>query len=109
MKLKLGVNFINVLRTNFSYEHRFSCYVLALLKNSYEKCGHKALMKLKLDGVNFINIIRTNISYERRFSSYVLALLKNSYENRARITLMKLTLGGVNTHSHLRRHSYRNV
>ncbi len=43
---KQGVNFINVLRTNFSYGRRFSTYFLALLKNSYEKCARKTLMKL---------------------------------------------------------------
>ncbi len=41
-----GVNFINVLRTNFSYEHQFSSYVLALSKNLYEKFVRKTLMKL---------------------------------------------------------------
>jgi hypothetical protein len=46
MKLTAGVNFINILRTNFSYECLFSCYILALLKNSYEKCSRKTLMKL---------------------------------------------------------------
>ncbi len=34
MKLSSGVNFINVLRTNFSFKRRFSSYVLALSKNS---------------------------------------------------------------------------
>jgi hypothetical protein len=41
-----GVNFINVKRTNISYEHRFSSYVLALSENSYKKRAHKTLMKL---------------------------------------------------------------
>ncbi len=41
-----GVNFINVLRTNFLYERRFSSYVLALSKNLYEKFVRKTLMKL---------------------------------------------------------------
>ncbi len=39
-------NFINVKCANFSYKHRFSSYVLALLKNSYEKFIRKTLMKL---------------------------------------------------------------
>jgi hypothetical protein len=41
-----GVNFINVLRSTFSYERRFSSYFLALLKNLYEKCARVTLMKL---------------------------------------------------------------
>jgi len=35
--LSQGVNFINVLRTNFSYKRRFSSYVLAFSKNSFQK------------------------------------------------------------------------
>jgi len=41
-----GVNFINIIHMNFLYAHHFSSYVLALLKNSYEKCTHIMLMKL---------------------------------------------------------------
>jgi len=41
-----GVNFINVLRTNFLYEHCFSSYVLALSKNLYKKFARLTLMKL---------------------------------------------------------------
>ncbi len=43
---RLSVNFINILRTNFSYERHFSSYVLALLKNLYKKCARIMLMKL---------------------------------------------------------------
>jgi len=43
---KPSVNFINIIRTNFSYKRHFSSYVLALLKNLYEKHGHIMLMKL---------------------------------------------------------------
>jgi len=50
-----GVNFINIVRTNISYEHHFSSYVLALLKNLYKKCARITLMKLTT-GVNFTNI-----------------------------------------------------
>jgi len=42
----IGVNFINVLRTNFSYEPRFSSYVLALNKLLYKKFARLTLMKL---------------------------------------------------------------
>jgi len=41
-----GVNFINVLHTNFSYEHHFPRYILALSKLSYEKFSRLTLMKL---------------------------------------------------------------
>jgi len=34
---RLGVNFINIIRTNIYYEHHFSSYILALLKNWYKK------------------------------------------------------------------------
>jgi len=37
---------INIIRTRFSYESRFSSYVLALLKNSYKKRALIRLMKL---------------------------------------------------------------
>jgi len=41
-----GVNFINVFRTNFSYERHFSSYVLALSKNLYKKRAQIKLMEL---------------------------------------------------------------
>ncbi len=41
-----GVNFINIIRTNFSYDNHFSSYVLVLLKNLYEK--HASIMLMKL-------------------------------------------------------------
>ncbi len=40
------VTFINVKRTNFSYERRFSSYVLALSKNLYKTFARLTLMKL---------------------------------------------------------------
>jgi len=43
---KSGVYVINVLRTNFLYERRFSCYFLALKELSYEKFASLTLMKL---------------------------------------------------------------
>jgi len=55
-----GVIFINILHTEISYERRFSSYVLALLKNLYEKRARITLMKLTT-GVIFIN------SFTRRF------------------------------------------
>jgi len=45
-----GVNFINIIRTNFSYERCFSSYVLALLKNSYEKRARIRLKKFTTEG-----------------------------------------------------------
>jgi len=48
----LGVNFINVLRTNFSYERHFSMYMklekVAKTRRSYEKFVRLTLMKLTL-------------------------------------------------------------
>ncbi len=41
-----GVNFINIIRTNFLYKRRFSSYILALWKNLYEKRVRITLMKL---------------------------------------------------------------
>ncbi len=46
-----------------SFLAAFSSYVLALEKNSYEKCAHLTLMKLTAV-VNFINNLRTCSSYE---------------------------------------------
>ncbi len=62
----LGVNFINNLRTNFSYERRFSSYFLALPKNSYQKCERITFMKLTV-GVNFINVRLAKNWYESPF------------------------------------------
>ncbi len=72
------VNFINILCTNFLYEHCFSTYFLALFKNLYEKRAHKTLMKL-IPIVNFINILRLNFLYESASHSFSLATfcLKN--------------------------------
>jgi len=53
---KSGVNFINVLLTNFLYERRFSSYVLPLSKNSYEKFVGKTLMKLTAEVNNLFFI-----------------------------------------------------
>jgi len=53
--LRTGVNFINVLRTNFLYERRFSSYILALSKNSYDKFARLKLMKLTAGIVNNLN------------------------------------------------------
>ncbi len=41
-----ALNFINVKRTIFLYERRFSSYILALSKNLYKKFVRKTLMKL---------------------------------------------------------------
>ncbi len=65
------VNFINSICTNFSYESHFSSYVLALLKNSYEKCVCILLMKLT-PVVNFINKLWAHFSYESALRSFSL-------------------------------------
>ncbi len=52
------INFINFINTNFSYERRFSIYVLALPKNSYKIFAHLTFMKLT-PGVDFINVLHT--------------------------------------------------
>jgi len=57
VSIKPNVNFINVKRTNISYERHFSSYILALSKNSYERFAHFTLMKLT-PIVNFTNILR---------------------------------------------------
>ncbi len=46
MCCKLGVNFINIKRTNFTYKCLFSSYVLALNELSCEKRVRKTLLKL---------------------------------------------------------------
>jgi len=56
VKLTPGVDFINILRTNFSYERRFSSYVLALSKNSYEKFVPKTLMKLTAGSISSASV-----------------------------------------------------
>jgi len=84
-----GVNFINVLCTNFLYERHFSSYILALSENLYKKFARLTLMKLTADvkedeklwifstGVNFINILCTTfahvepISVKKKFKSSV--------------------------------------
>jgi hypothetical protein len=92
-----GVNFINNLRTKFSYERRFFTY-MHLEKScqndvSYKKFVRKLLMKLTA-GAYFINILCpsfcTNV-FSAAFSSYVFALAKNLYVKCPRLTLMKLT------------------
>ncbi len=42
------------MRTNISYERRFTSYVLALLKNSYEKRARITLMKLTIGFIRYI-------------------------------------------------------
>jgi hypothetical protein len=56
VKLTKGVNFINILRMNFSYERPFGSffYVHGSCQNN-EKCARRTLMKLAT-GVNFTNI-----------------------------------------------------
>ncbi len=58
-----GVNFINVKRTNFSYECRFSSYILALAKKSFEKLAHLTLVKLT-PAFDFINAFHTHFLYK---------------------------------------------
>ena len=97
LELLPGVNFINIIRTNFLYECRFSSYVLALLKNSYEKRACITLMKLTA-GVNFINILRLAFmcadpkSAKKIDNLTVFFVLSGSARVKAtQIMLMKLT------------------
>ncbi len=52
VSIPLGVNIINVKRTNFAYKRLFSSYVLALNELSYEKHARKMLMKLTVGCVS---------------------------------------------------------
>ncbi len=93
---QFGVNFINVKRTNFSYERRFSSYVLALSKNSYEKRARKTLMKLTLAWHFFTpvsllpsissmlnsRIFRTNVVFLVTFWLWQKICTKNLYVKR---------------------------
>ncbi len=60
-----GVNFINVLSTNFSYEHCFSTYVLAYSKNLYKKIRSlnvdeiEKLTKDEIIKYNILNLVWT--------------------------------------------------
>ncbi len=62
MELTPGVNFINIIRTNFSYKRRFSSYFLALSKNSYEKCSRITLMKLTADSRSYKTFFSSALS-----------------------------------------------
>ncbi len=66
-----SVNFINVKRTNFTYESLFSSYVLALNELSYKKRACKMLMKLTT-GVNFINILLAPFRKKVLFEAFLL-------------------------------------
>jgi len=51
VKLTIGVNFINILRTNFSYEPHFGSFFYLRFgfgKNLYKKCVRITLMKLTI-------------------------------------------------------------
>ena len=60
-KRQPDVNFINIICTKFSYEHHFSSYFLALLKNLYEKRARIMLMKLKVGVYNWVTKKRSNL------------------------------------------------
>jgi len=67
MKLTPAVNFINVLRANYTYKSAFvhlpnpKCNSKKLCQALwYTKAAHKTLMKLT-PGVNFINILQSTI------------------------------------------------
>jgi len=85
-----GVNFINVLRTHFSYEHLFSSYVLALNELSYEKFASLMLMKLTA-GVNFINLLCAHFLYKILFKAKQFAEKRLLHVKFVHLTLMKLT------------------
>ncbi len=63
------VNFINVLRTNFLYKHRFSSQILALSKNLCEKFAHLRLMKLT---ATLVDILETDILHPRKCGSWLI-------------------------------------
>jgi len=95
--------YVQIFRTNVV----FSTYFLALLKNSYEKCARKTLMKLT-PGVNFINILQAHFLYESELSSFslvtfccVIFLGQNIGAKCARKMLMKLTPESSNSWEHL--------
>jgi hypothetical protein len=66
MKLSLGLNFINVLRTAFMLVgpkrivriQSSSQYLIMLLESAGANAAHRALMKLT-PGLNFINVLCT--------------------------------------------------
>ncbi len=69
MKLTTVVNFINLIRANFTYESLFSSYVLALNELLYEKRARKMLMKLTPD-VNLISNIYKQLNFAYKFVVY---------------------------------------
>ncbi len=86
-----GVNFINILFTNFLYERHFSSFFYVHLtreklpkQNSYKIFLHKMLRKFTTI-VNFINILLTNSSYERRFGSFHVTREDNICTKNARL------------------------
>jgi len=90
VQLTPTVNFINVLRKNFSYKRRFSSYVLALSKNLYEKVVRKTLMKLT-PVVNFSNILlaafSTKISHPKKLVSHIKVLFSSKQACELKLTL----------------------
>jgi len=90
-----GVNLLNILRTNFSYERCFSSYVLALLKNLYEKTR-----VYNVDEIDYrcqFHQHFTRVFFEQNLQSFVLALrllgAKFLYKKLVRKMLMKLAPG----------------
>jgi len=72
-----AVNFINVNRACFSYEHLFSSYVLALNKFLYEKFARLTMMKLSPDLSTFPSIMITSSSSWAALVSKLFDLHKN--------------------------------
>ena len=96
IRLGFGVNFINIIRTNFLYAFHFSSYLLALSKNLYEKRSRITLMKLTLC-VTFINIFWTKVLCSTFLSlqfGFEFFWRENISLKTVLKTLMKLTIGG---------------
>jgi len=79
IKLTPAVNFINNLRTNFSYEmsfrQLFSRYMYVKKTTFVRKIRMLMLMKLTA-GANFINILSSRYLYESKLSSFSLITFK---------------------------------
>jgi len=64
-----GINFINILRANFSYERLFGSFSLVKCKwKKYKKFALKMLMKLTR-GVNFTNILQAAFLFKTVFEA----------------------------------------
>jgi len=82
-RCRQGVNFVNIIRTNFLYERRFfSSNILALLKNLYEKRACIMLMKLTTDLLFCEHLIKY-----RRISFFAVSVFDNLFICECKISL----------------------